>query len=79
MFVDLHIRPLGAQAPAAAPAVDPRAKPRRGTTKIDQLRALILAGGHLRDPAKGITLANLRTQGRWQLWSACGVTAASPA
>lgn len=55
MFVDLYI-------PAAKPSVAKRPRSTRPSTKLDQLRALILSGGHLRDRAKGLTLANLRTQ-----------------
>lgn len=62
MFVALRIPAARCAATAGDTQVAPK-RPRSGRiTKIDQLRALILAGGHLRDPAKGATLANLRTQ-----------------
>ncbi|MFE0840540.1 hypothetical protein [Achromobacter insolitus] len=62
MFVDLHI-PTDRHSATSGDTQVALKSPRSGRpTKIDQLRALILAGGHLRDPAKGITLANLRTQ-----------------
>lgn len=62
MFVDLHIPAVGRSATSGDTQVALK-RPRSGRpTKIDQLRALILAGGHLRDPAKGVTQSNLRTQ-----------------